>query len=143
MPIVDAAMRQLRREGWMHNRARMLVAHFLTKTLYHDWRSGAGHFLDLLVDGDIANNTMNWQWTAGTGTDTRPNRQYNLIRQARRHDPEGDFVRRYVPELASIPGPQVHEPWRLPSDLRDNVDYPDPIVDLEAASGRFRRGRRR
>ncbi len=143
VPIVDAAMRQLGREGWMHNRARMLVAHFLTKTLYHDWRSGAAHFLDLLVDGDIANNTMNWQWTAGTGTDTRPNRQYNLIRQARRHDPEGDFVRRYVPELASIPGPQVHEPWRLPSDLRDGVDYPGPIVDLEAAPERFRRGRGR
>lgn len=143
VPIVDAGMRQLRREGWMHNRARMLVAHFLTKTLYLDWRAGAAHFLDLLVDGDVANNTMNWQWTAGTGTDTRPNRQYNLIRQAHRHDPDGDYVRRYVPELAAIPGPQVHEPWRLPPDTRDGLDYPDPIVDLEAARERFRRGRGR
>ncbi|HKE70018.1 MAG TPA: deoxyribodipyrimidine photo-lyase [Nocardioidaceae bacterium] len=143
VPIVDAAMRQLRLEGWMHNRARMLVAHFLIKTLYLDWRAGAAHFLDLLVDGDIANNTMNWQWTAGTGTDTRPNRQYNLIRQAHRHDPHGEYVRRYLPELATIPGPQVHEPWRLPPDVRDGVDYPDPIVDLMAARERFRRGRDR
>lgn len=141
IPIVDAAMRQLRREGWIHNRARMLVAHFLTKTLYLDWRAGAAHFLDLLIDGDIANNTMNWQWTAGTGTDTRPNRQYNLIRQAHRHDPDGDYVRRYLPELAAIPGPQVHEPWRLPPDMRDCLDYPDPIVDLDAARERFRRDR--
>ena len=143
VPIVDAGMRQLRREGWMHNRARMLVAHFLTKTLYLDWRAGAAHFLDLLVDGDVANNTMNWQWTAGTGTDTRPNRQYNLIRQAHRHDPDGDYVRSYLPELAAIPGPQVHEPWRLPAGLRDGLDYPDPIVDLEGARERFRRGRGR
>jgi deoxyribodipyrimidine photo-lyase len=134
VPIVDAAMRQLRREGWMHNRARMLVAHFLTKKLHLDWRSGAAHFLDLLVDGDVANNTMNWQWTAGTGTDTRPNRQYNLIRQARRHDPDGDFVRRYVPELARVAGPEVHEPWRLPDDVRAGIDYPDPISELAAGA---------
>jgi deoxyribodipyrimidine photo-lyase len=143
IPIVDAAMRQLAREGWMHNRARMLVAHFLTKLLYVDWRAGAAHFVDLLVDGDVANNTMNWQWTAGTGTDTRPNRTYNLIRQARRHDPDGAYVRRYVPELAAIAGSDVHEPWALPESARAELDYPAPIVDLERARERFQRARGR
>jgi deoxyribodipyrimidine photo-lyase len=143
IPIIDAAMRQLAREGWMHNRARMLVAHFLTKLLYVDWRAGAAHFMDLLVDGDVANNTMNWQWTAGTGTDTRPHRTYNLIRQARRHDPDGHFVRRYVPELAAIVGPDVHEPWELPASTRNGLDYPAPIVDLEQARERFLRARGR
>ena len=99
-PIVDAGMRQLRREGWMHNRARLIVAHFLCKTLYIDWREGAQHFVDLLLDADVANNTMNWQWVAGTGTDSRFNRTYNVVLQARRHDPRGVYVRRYVEELA-------------------------------------------
>ena len=99
-PIVDAGMRQLLREGWMHNRARLIVAHFLCKTLYIDWREGAQHFVDLLLDADVANNTMNWQWVAGTGTDSRFNRTYNVVLQARRHDPRGDYVRRYVEELA-------------------------------------------
>jgi deoxyribodipyrimidine photo-lyase len=98
VPIVDAGMRQLAREGWMHNRARLITASFLTKTLQLDWRLGAQHFIDLLVDADIANNNLNWQWVAGTGTDTRPNRVLNPIRQARRYDPHGHYVRRYVPE---------------------------------------------
>lgn len=88
-PMVDAAMRQLRHEGWLHNRGRLLVASFLTKTLYVDWRTGARHFLDLLVDGDVVNNQLNWQWAAGTGTDTRPNRVLNPVRQGIRFDPEG------------------------------------------------------
>ncbi|MEU5540088.1 deoxyribodipyrimidine photo-lyase, partial [Streptomyces sp. NPDC020362] len=112
-PIVDAAMRQLRHEGWMHNRGRLLAASFLAKTLYVDWRVGARHFLDLLVDGDIANNQLNWQWMAGTGTDTRPNRVLNPVTQAKRYDPEGTYVRRWVPELGPLDGPSVHEPWRL------------------------------
>jgi deoxyribodipyrimidine photo-lyase len=134
-PIVDAGMRQLAREGWMHNRARLIVASFLTKDLYVDWREGARHFWDLLVDGDIANNAGNWQWVAGTGNDTRPNRVFNPLRQAKRFDPEGDYVRRYVPELAGIDGSVVHEPWRIGPLERGAIDYPDPIVDhVEAAA---------
>lgn len=140
-PIVDAGMRQLAAEGWMHNRARLIVAHFLTKTLYIDWRLGAQHFIDLLVDGDVANNTMNWQWVAGTGTDTRPNRTYNMTLQAQRHDPTGDFVRRYVPELRGIEGIAVHEPWKLPEEERAKLDYPERIVDPQFARERFRRAR--
>jgi deoxyribodipyrimidine photo-lyase len=140
-PIVDAGMRQLAEEGWMHNRARLIVAHFLTKTLYIDWRLGAQHFIDLLVDGDVANNTMNWQWVAGTGTDTRPNRTYNMTLQAQRHDPSGDYVRRYVPELRGIEGGAVHEPWKLPDDERAALAYPDRIVDPKVALDRFRRAR--
>ncbi|UCM89228.1 cryptochrome/photolyase family protein [Streptomyces marincola] len=124
-PIVDAAMRQLAHEGWMHNRGRLLVASFLTKTLNVHWRVGARHFLDLLVDGDLANNQLNWQWVAGTGNDTRPNRVLNPLSQARRFDPRGDYVRRWVPELAGVEGRAVHRPWRLDADL----DYPDPIVE--------------
>ncbi|MFE0180998.1 cryptochrome/photolyase family protein [Streptomyces olivaceus] len=143
-PIVDAAMRQLRHEGWMHNRGRLLVASFLTKTLYVDWRIGARHFLDLLADGDVANNQMNWQWTAGTGTDTRPHRVLNPTTQARRFDPDGVYVRRWVPELAGLQGRSVHEPWRLPAAERSAYDaYPDPIVDLAEGLDRFKRARGR
>ena len=109
-PLVDAGMRQLAREGWMHNRARLVTASFLTRNLGIDWRAGARHFWDLLVDGEIANNSGNWQWVAGTGNDTRPNRVLNPIRQQRRFDPTGEYARRYVPELA------------------DGSGYPDPIV---------------
>ena len=126
IPIVDAGMRQLEREGWMHNRARLLVASFLTRREGVDWREGARHFLDLLVDGDIANNSGNWQWVAGTGNDTRPNRVFNPLRQAHRFDPEGDYVRRYLPELSGVAGPAVHEPWRLDAARRRRLDYPDP-----------------
>ena len=128
-PIVDAGMRQLQREGWMHNRSRLIVASFLTKSLYIDWRTGAAHFLDWLVDGDIVNNSANWQWVAGTGNDTRPNRRLNPLRQAARFDPTGEYVRRYVPELAAIEGAAVHEPWKLPAGQRRGLDYPPPIVD--------------
>lgn len=143
-PIVDAAMRQLRHEGWMHNRGRLLVASFLTKTLYVDWRVGARHFLELLVDGDVANNQLNWQWAAGTGTDTRPHRVLNPTTQARRFDPEGTYVRRWVPELAGLEGRAVHEPWRLPKAERSAyAAYPDPIVDLAEGLDRFKRARGR
>ncbi|WP_405010208.1 cryptochrome/photolyase family protein [Kitasatospora sp. NBC_01539] len=137
-PVVDAGMRQLAHEGWMHNRARLLTASFLTKTLYQDWRPGARHFLDLLVDGDLANNQLNWQWVAGTGTDTRPNRVLNPLTQADRLDPDGAYVRRWVPELAGIPGRAVHRPWSL--DRRPE-GYPPPLVDPADVSARLRQGR--
>jgi deoxyribodipyrimidine photo-lyase len=142
-PVVDAAMRQLRHEGWMHNRGRLLTASFLTKTLYVDWRIGARHFLDLLVDGDMANNQLNWQWMAGTGTDSRPNRVLNPVTQAKRYDPDGAYVRRWVPELAEVAGPAVHEPWKLPGQDRATLAYPDPLVDLSEGLARFRRARER
>ena len=127
-PIVDAGMRQLAAQGWMHNRARLLTASFLVKNLGLDWRLGAGHFLDLLVDGDIANNSGNWQWVAGTGNDTRPNRTFNPLRQALRFDPDGTYVRRWVPELASVPGPRVHTPWALDPAERDRLEYCKPLA---------------
>ena len=142
-PLVDAGMRQLLHEGWMHNRARMVTASFLSKTLYLDWRSGAEHFLWHLVDGDVANNQLNWQWVAGTGTDTRPNRVLNPLRQAERFDPQGDYVRRWVPELAAVAGPAVHRPWQLPAAERARLDYPEPLVALDAALTRFRLARGR
>ncbi|WP_149184577.1 deoxyribodipyrimidine photo-lyase [Streptomyces sp. TRM49041] len=142
-PVVDATMRRLAHEGWTHNRGRLLAASFLTKTLYVDWRIGARHFLELLVDGDIANNQLNWQWVAGTGTDTRPNRVLNPVLQGRRYDPQGAYVRRWVPELAGIEGPAVHEPWK--PAVRDRVrgGYPAPIVDLPDGLARFRAARGR
>ena len=134
-PVVDAGMRQLAREGFMHNRARMIVASFLTKDLGIDWRLGAQHFLDLLVDGDIANNNLNWQWTAGTGTDTNPHRIFNPTVQARRFDPDGTYVRRYVAELASVEGGAVHELGPLE---RAAVGYPEPIVDHHEAIAEYK-----
>jgi deoxyribodipyrimidine photo-lyase len=133
-PVVDAGMRQLEREGFMHNRARLITASFLTKTMRIDWRLGAEHFAGLLLDGDLACNTGNWQWVAGTGNDTRPNRVLNPLRQARRFDPDGEYVRRYVPELAAIAGRAVHEPWRLPAGERRRLDYPPPVIDYGAAT---------
>lgn len=134
-PVVDAGMRQLLREGFMHNRARLVVASFLTKDLQIDWRHGARHFLDHLVDGDIASNNLSWQWVAGTGTDTNPHRIFNPTRQGLRFDPDGEYVRRYVPELASIPGATVHDP--APLD-RVACGYPAPIVDHHAAVAEYR-----
>ena len=145
-PVVDAGMRQLRHEGFMHNRARMVTASFLTKHLYIDWRHGAAHFLEHLADGDLANNTAQWQWTAGTGTDSRPNRMFNPVIQGERYDPDGDYVRRWVPELAHIPGKRIHQPLGSPSPARTSlfdeasaapVAYPAPIVDHREARERF------
>jgi deoxyribodipyrimidine photo-lyase len=140
-PVVDAAMRQLAREGFMPDRARLIAASFLTKDLYLDWRLGAQHFLDLLVDGDVAANAGNWQWVAGTGNDTRPNRVLNPLAQARRFDPEGRYVRRHVPELAAVAGGRVHEPWALHRAARRALDYPERIVDHAGAAARFRAAR--
>lgn len=141
-PIVDAVMRQLAREGFMPNRARLIAASFLVKDLRVDWRLGAAHFLDLLVDGDIANNSGNWQWVAGTGNDTRPNRIFNPTAQARRFDSDGAYVRRYVPELAAITDGRVHEPWTLDRSTRRTLDYPGPIVDHARAAALLRAKRR-
>jgi deoxyribodipyrimidine photo-lyase len=142
-PIVDAGMRQLKQEGYMHNRARLIVGSFLTKTLYLDWRLGAAHFASLLLDADIANNVGNWQWVAGTGNDTRPNRVLNPLRQAYRYDPDGTYVRRYVPELAAVAGAAIHEPWLLDPGARRRLRYPEPIVDLARAAEEFRARRGR
>jgi deoxyribodipyrimidine photo-lyase len=136
-PLVDAAMRQLRREGWMHNRARLVVGSFLTKDLGIDWRWGERHFMRLLIDGDEANNNGNWQWIASVGTDPQPafRRMYNPARQHERHDPDGTYVRRYVPELRDVPDRYLAEPWAMPEDEQRACgcvigrDYPEPIVD--------------
>jgi deoxyribodipyrimidine photo-lyase len=130
VPVVDAGMRQLRLEGWMHNRARLLTASFLVKRLGIDWRLGLAHFDRLLVDGDPASNAANWQWVAGTGTDSRPNRVFNPIRQARRFDPEGEYVRRFVPELRELGPRDIHEPWRLGRTALAELGYPPPLVEL-------------
>lgn len=127
VPIVDAGMRQLMSEGFMHNRARMITAAFLTRYLRVHWRNGAAHFHTLLTDGDIADNCGNWQWVAGTGNDTRPNRRFNLLRQSRRFDPEGTYIRRHVAELADLPGADVHTPWRARTPP---IGYPKPLVEL-------------
>lgn len=128
VPIVDAGMRQLLREGFMHNRTRMITAAFLTRTLRVHWREGGAHFDAHLTDGDVANEYGNWQWTAGTGNDTRPNRAFNPSRQARRFDPEGVYVRRHVPELAELSGARAHRPWNE-GDGEGVEGYPAPIAD--------------
>jgi deoxyribodipyrimidine photo-lyase len=136
-PLVDAGMRQLAREGWMHNRARLVTASFLVKDLGVDWRHGAAWFEELLLDGDVASNRGNWQWVAGTGVDhTQGGRMFNPTLQAKRRDPRGDYVRRYVPELAHLEPGQIHEPWKLGGA----EGYPAPIVDHAEVAARRRRG---
>ena len=130
VPVVDAGLRQLAAEGYMHNRARMITASFLTRTLGIDWRHGYRHFRDLLADGDVACNAGNWQWVAGTGNNPRPGRTLNPLRQAARFDRDGDYVRRYLPELASLAAPYVHTPWRLPAAHRKQLRYPAPLASL-------------
>jgi deoxyribodipyrimidine photo-lyase len=139
-PVVDAAMRQLAAEGFLHNRARMIVASFLAKDLYLDWRQGAAHFMALLADGDVACNQLNWQWVAGTGTDTSARRVFNPTRQGKRCDPGGGYVRRYVPELAGLPASIIHEP---DAAARRDCRYPPPLVDHRAAVAEYRARRRR
>jgi deoxyribodipyrimidine photo-lyase len=128
LPIVDAGLRQLAAEGYMHNRARLITAHFLTGVLQIDWRLGYLHFLEQLTDGDVASNAGNWQWVAGTGNNPRRGRTMNMLRQARRFDPSGEYVRRYIPELAGLNAPDIHMPWHLPPTLRHQLRYPEPMT---------------
>ena len=136
-PLVDAGMRQLQGEGWMHNRARLVVGSFLTKDLGIDWRWGERHFMRLLIDGDEANNNGNWQWIASVGTDPAPafRRIYNPALHQERYDPNGDYVRRWVPELREVPDEHLREPWKMDEEAQRAAgcvigsDYPEPIVD--------------
>ena len=142
-PVVDAAMQQLEQSGWMHNRARMIVASFLTKDLLIDWRWGERWFMQRLVDGDPAANNGGWQWTAGTGTDAAPYfRIFNPVSQSRKHDPQGEYIRRWLPALRQVPDVCIHEPWNMPDDVQKAAgcvigrDYPAPIVDHSQARQR-------
>ncbi|HEV8201329.1 MAG TPA: deoxyribodipyrimidine photo-lyase [Candidatus Polarisedimenticolia bacterium] len=142
-PIVDAGMRELWKTGWMHNRVRMVVASFLVKDLLVTWQEGAAWFWDTLVDADLANNTLNWQWSAGCGADAAPYfRIFNPVLQGRRFDPEGEYVARFVPELARLHPTHRHAPWLAPSRALEEAelvleeDYPRPIVDHETARKR-------
>jgi deoxyribodipyrimidine photo-lyase len=140
-PLVDAGMRQLATEGWMHNRARLVVGSFLTKELGIDWRRGEQHFMSLLLDGDMCSNNGNWQWIASVGVDPQPvsRRILSPSRQQEKFDPTGAYVRRYVPELANVPNAHIVEPWLMPEEVQREVgcvigeDYAEPIVDRRDA----------
>ncbi len=133
-PVVDAAMRQLQAMGWMPNRARMIVASFLAKDLLIDWREGERHFMDWLIDGDPAANNGGWQWSAGTGTDAQPYfRIFNPTSQSEKFDPDGVYIRRWIPELRDVPAKYVHAPWEMSSPPKS---YPEPIVDRSVARER-------
>ncbi len=143
IPIIDAGMRQLWETGWMHNRVRMVAGSFLVKNLLLDWRHGAAWFMDTLVDADLAQNTMGWQWVAGCGADAAPFfRVFNPVLQGEKFDPDGDYVRRYVPELARVPMKWIHHPWDAPlhvlaaSGVVLGVDYPEPVTGLALSRAR-------
>ncbi len=136
-PIVDAGMRELWATGWMHNRVRMIVASLLTKNLRQPWLEGARWFWDTLVDADLANNTLGWQWTAGCGADAAPFfRIFNPVLQAERYDPQRAYLRRWLPELARLPDAWIHRPWQAPAHVLSAADvtlgrtYPRPVVDF-------------
>jgi deoxyribodipyrimidine photo-lyase len=142
-PLVDAAMRQLNETGWMHNRARMVVGSFLVKDLLIDWQRGEAYFMEQLVDGDWASNNGGWQWVTGTGTDAAPYfRIFNPVSQSEKHDPDGVYIRRWVPELDAVPDRFIHTPWEMPDDVAREAgcvigtDYPAPIVDHAQARER-------
>ncbi len=142
-PIVDAGMRQLWATGWMHNRVRMIASSFLVKHLLIDWRAGEHWFWDTLVDADLANNALGWQWIMGSGVDSQPfNRIFEPVTQGRKHDPDGGYVRRWVPELARLPARVIHAPWEAsPMELAEagvrlGETYPDRLVDHAFARAR-------
>jgi deoxyribodipyrimidine photo-lyase len=135
-PLVDAAMRQINRTGYMHNRLRMVAASFLTKDLLVDWRRGEGYFAERLIDFDLAANSGGWQWAASVGCDAQPwFRIFNPVTQSERFDPDGRFIRRYLPELGQVPDKYIHAPWTMPADEQRRAgcivgrDYPAPIID--------------
>jgi deoxyribodipyrimidine photo-lyase len=139
-PIIDAGMRQLWATGWMHNRVRMVVASFLVKHLRLSWTKGAEWFWDTLVDADLASNTLGWQWSAGCGADAAPYfRVFAPVLQGAKFDGDGEYVRRWVPELAKMPKAFLHAPWEAPEDVRERAgvklgeNYPRPIVDHKTA----------
>ena len=149
-PIVDAGMKELWSTGYIHNRVRMIVASFLVKNLLIDWRYGQDWFWDTLVDADLANNSASWQWVAGSGTDASPFfRIFNPVKQGEKYDPEGKYIIRYIPQLATLPKKYIHRPWLAPKDvlasakIKIGSNYPKPIVDFtisrEAALDAFRK----
>ena len=142
-PIVDAGMRQLWQTGWMHNRVRMIVASLLVKHLLQDWKQGASWFWDTLVDADLASNTLGWQWSGGCGADAAPYfRVFNPMTQGQKFDPDGNYVRRFVPELAALPAKYIHAPWEAPDGLLQNAGvvlgdtYPYPLIEHKAGRAR-------
>jgi deoxyribodipyrimidine photo-lyase len=139
-PLVDAGMRQLNQTGWMHNRVRMVVASFLIKDLRIDWQSGERYFMQRLIDADLAANNGNWQWASSTGTDSMPGyRIFNPMLQSRKFDPDGTYIRQYVPELAGVPIDRIHAPHVMTQEeqalagCRIGIDYPSPVVDHRQA----------
>ena len=144
-PLVDAGMRELNETGWMHNRVRMVVASFLTKDMMHDWKLGEKVFEEKLMDIETASNNGGWQWSASTGVDPRPLRIFNPRLQAERYDPEGKYIRRYVPELAEVPTKFIHSPHEMPPALQKELGvvigkhYPSPIVDHAEASAAYKK----
>ncbi|MBD62891.1 MAG: deoxyribodipyrimidine photolyase [Gammaproteobacteria bacterium] len=130
-PIVDAGIRQMLSEGWMHNRLRMVVAMFFTKNMLHDWRLGEKFFMENLIDGDFSSNNGGWQWSASTGTDAAPYfRIFNPITQSQNFDPDGEFIKQHIPELKNVNSKEIHSPK---SDLFAKIDYPSPILDLKSS----------
>jgi len=128
-PIVDAGIRQMLVEGWMHNRLRMVVAMFFTKNMLHDWRLGEKFFMENLIDGDFCSNNGGWQWSSSTGTDSAPYfRIFNPITQSQNFDPNGEFIKKFIPELKDVPVAQIHQPK---DDLFSSADYPTPILNLK------------
>ncbi|MGI9201270.1 MAG: cryptochrome/photolyase family protein, partial [Woeseiaceae bacterium] len=143
VPIVDAGMRELWRTGYMHNRVRMIAASFLVKNLMLHWRHGEAWFRDTLVDADLASNSASWQWVAGCGTDAAPYfRIFNPVTQGNKFDPDGNYVREYVPEVKGLPNRYLHNPWEAPADVLEEAglvlgtSYPQPIVDLRESRQR-------
>ena len=140
MPMVDAGMRELWQTGFMHNRVRMITGSFLVKNLLLHWHHGERWFWDTLVDADLANNSASWQWIAGCGADAAPYfRIFNPVTQGQKFDPDGDYVRRYIPEIASLPNKFLFSPWDAPEDLLVGLNitlgetYPKPVVDLKTS----------
>jgi len=133
-PIIDAAIKQMLSEGWMHNRLRMIVAMFFTKNMLHDWRVGEQFFMEHLIDGDFASNNGGWQWSASTGTDAAPYfRIFNPITQSQNFDPTGEFIKKFIPELSNTSINNIHQPTQ---DLFSELNYPNPILDLKESRQR-------